>query len=61
MPSFEKFNYALRTAKNIERKMLCETFARLPEPTAFGLAVVPFALYLRRPARREMVSKLFSA
>lgn len=28
-PSFEKINYALRPAKNIERKMLCEAFSRL--------------------------------
>ena len=28
--SFEKFNYALRPAKNIERKMFCEAFGRLP-------------------------------
>ncbi|HWV98726.1 MAG TPA: O-methyltransferase [Candidatus Acidoferrum sp.] len=28
-PSFEKFNYGLRPAKNIERKMMCETLARL--------------------------------
>ena len=28
-PSFERINYALRPAKNIERKMFCETFARL--------------------------------
>jgi len=27
--SFEQFNYALRPAKNIERKMMCEAFARL--------------------------------
>jgi len=27
--SFEKFNYALRPAKNIERKMFCEAFGRL--------------------------------
>ena len=28
-PSYEKFHYGLRTAKNIERKMLCEAFQRL--------------------------------
>ena len=28
-PSFEKFHYGLRTAKNIERKMMCEIFQRL--------------------------------
>lgn len=28
-PSFERINYALRPAKNIERKMLCEAFSRL--------------------------------
>ena len=27
--SFEKFNYTLRPAKNIERKMMCEVFGRL--------------------------------
>jgi hypothetical protein len=27
--SFEKFSYTLRAAKNIERKMMCEAFARL--------------------------------
>jgi hypothetical protein len=27
--SFEKFNYALRPAKNMQRKMLCEALARL--------------------------------
>jgi hypothetical protein len=27
--SFERFRYALRAAKNIERKMMCEVFARL--------------------------------
>lgn len=28
-PTFEKFDYGLRPAKNIERKMMCETLARL--------------------------------
>ena len=28
-PSYEKFNYALRPAKGIERKMIVETFSRL--------------------------------
>lgn len=28
-PTFEEINYALRPAKNIERKMLCEAFNRL--------------------------------
>jgi hypothetical protein len=28
-PTFEKFNYGLRPAKNIERKMMCEALARL--------------------------------
>jgi hypothetical protein len=34
--SFEKFNYALRPAKNMRRKMLCEALARLSRIT--GLA-----------------------
>lgn len=28
-PNFEKINYNLRPAKNVERKMLCEAFSRL--------------------------------
>lgn len=28
-PNFESINYSLRAAKNVERKMLCEAFARL--------------------------------
>jgi hypothetical protein len=30
-PSYESINYALRPAKNIERKMFCEVFRRLEE------------------------------
>ena len=31
MPSYESVNYALRPAKNIERKMFCDVFRRLVE------------------------------
>ena len=38
--SFEKFNYALRPAKNMQRKMLCESLARLSRVSGL-LAVGP--------------------
>lgn len=64
-PSFEKFNYSLRPAKNIERKMLCEAMSRLsriaPLPAyryiGFGsIGFVDFTLFHQRLGVREMVS-----
>jgi hypothetical protein len=64
-PSFEKFNYSLRPAKNIERKMLCETLSRLsriaPLPSyryiGFGsIGFVDFSLFHQRLGVKEMVS-----
>ena len=64
-PSFEKFNYSLRPAKNIERKMLCETLSRLsrisPLPLyqyiGFGsIGFVDFSLFHQRLGVKEMMS-----
>jgi hypothetical protein len=64
-PSFEKFNYSLRPAKNVERKMLCEAMSRLsriaPLPyyqyVGFGsIGFVDFSLFHQRLGVRDMVS-----
>ncbi len=64
-PSFEKFNYSLRPAKNIERKMLCETLSRFsriaPLPSyqyvGFGsIGFVDFSLFHQRLGVKEMVN-----
>jgi hypothetical protein len=64
-PTFERFNYTLRPAKNVERKMLCDAFARLARIerlsdyryVGFGsLSFADFALFHRRLGFREMVS-----
>lgn len=63
--SLGKFHYALRPAKNIERKMFCEAFARLsriaPLPTyryiGFGSTeFCDFRLFHERLGIREMLS-----
>lgn len=63
--SFEKFSYALRPAKNIERKMLCEAFGRLPRIAAlssyryvgFGaIGFHDFSLFHQRLGISDMVS-----
>jgi len=63
--SFEKFNYALRPAKNIERKMLCEAFGRLSRigPLSsyryigFGaVGFYDFCLFHQRLGINDMVS-----
>lgn len=63
--SMGKFNYALRPAKNIERKMLCETFASLscvsPIPKyryiGFGsFEFVDFRLFHQRLGIYDMIS-----
>ena len=63
--SFEKFNYALRPAKNIERKMLCEAFGRLPRIAplhsyryvGFGaIGFHDFCLFHQRLGISDMVS-----
>lgn len=47
-PTFESFNYGLRFAKNVERKMICETMARLSRIAALksycyiGLGAIGF-------------------
>jgi hypothetical protein len=65
MRSFEKVNYALRPAKNVERKMMCEAFARLSAVAplsefryvGFGaIAFVDFALVHQRLGVRQMLS-----
>lgn len=64
-PSFERFSYALRPAKNMERKMLCEAFARLariaPLPTyryvGFGaIGFHDFTLFHQRLGIKHMIS-----
>jgi hypothetical protein len=64
-PTFERFSYALRPAKNIERKMLCEAFARLariaPLPSyryiGFGaLGFHDFVLFHQRLGIEDMTS-----
>lgn len=63
--SFEKFSYALRPAKNIERKMLCEAFGRLPRIAplssyryvGFGaIGFHDFCLFHQRLGISDMVS-----
>lgn len=63
--SLGKFNYALRPAKNIERKMLCEAFGCLAciaplrryRYIGFGsIEFVDFALFHQRLGMRNMVS-----
>lgn len=63
--SYKKFDYALRPAKNIERKMLCEGFSRLSNiaPASgyryigFGsVAFLDFALVHQRLGITNMVS-----
>jgi hypothetical protein len=63
--SFEKFNYALRPAKNVERKMFCEAFARLsrieplPSFQYIGFGAVgfhDFCLFHERLGIRNMLS-----
>ncbi len=62
--SFEKFNYALRPAKNMERKMFCEALARLSRIAGlatyryigFGaIGFHDFCLFHQRLGIREMV------
>jgi hypothetical protein len=64
-PTFERFDYSLRPAKNIERKMLCEVFARLSRiaPLAsyrylgFGAnTFVDFSLFHQRLGITDMIS-----
>jgi hypothetical protein len=64
-PSFEKFNYSLRPAKNIERKMFCEVFARLSRIAplrqyryiGFGAnTFVDFTLFHQRLGISDMIS-----
>ncbi len=63
--SFEKFNYALRPAKNVERKMFCEAFARLSRIGSmasfryigFGaIGFHDFCLFHERLGIRDMLS-----
>ena len=63
--SFEKFDYTLRPAKNVERKMIGETFARLSgiaplvEYRYVGLGAIAFAdfiLFHQRLGISDMVS-----
>ena len=64
-PSFEKIDYSLRPAKNIERKMLCEAFARLSRIASLrsyryvGLGSIgfyDFSLFHRHLGIRDMIS-----
>lgn len=63
--TYEKFNYALRPAKSVERKMLCDLFCRLVRLENLrmyryvgmgSLSFVDFALYHRRLGFGEMIS-----
>jgi len=65
MRSFEKFDYTLRPAKNVERKMICEAFARLSgiaplaeyQYVGFGaIAFADFVLIHQRLGISDMVS-----
>ena len=65
LPSFERVNYALRPAKNVERKMLVEAFRKLigfapPEEyryVGFGAThFIDFALFHRQLEMGKMVS-----
>lgn len=65
IPSFEKINYALRPAKNVERKMFCEAFARLAPLSplhkyryvGFGsIGFHDFSLFHQRLGIHDMVS-----
>jgi hypothetical protein len=64
-PTFEKFNYALRPAKNIERKMICEglsRIARIASPKTYryigfgGVGFVDFAILHQRLGVKDMIS-----
>ena len=64
-PTFERFNYALRPAKNIERKMICEglgrlsRIARLSEYKYIGfgaIGFVDFTLFHQRMGIDNMLS-----
>jgi hypothetical protein len=64
-PSFTKFRYALRPAKNVERKMLCEALANLAciesirsyRYVGFGsVEFVDFSLFHERLGIRDMLS-----
>lgn len=64
-PTFERFSYGLRPAKNIERKMLCEAFARMSRIAplvsyryiGFGaIGFYDFMLFHRRLGIRDMIS-----
>jgi len=64
-PSFTKFRYALRPAKNIERKMLCEALGNLSciasirsyRYVGFGsVEFVDFSLFHQRLGIRDMLS-----
>jgi hypothetical protein len=64
-PTFEKFNYALRPAKNIERKMLCEglsRISRIASPKTYryigfgGVGFVDFSLLHQRLGIDDMIS-----
>lgn len=63
--TFERFNYALRPAKNIERKMICEALSRLPRIAplssyryvGFGaLGFCDFCLFHQRLGINDMLS-----
>ncbi len=64
-PTFEKFNYALRPAKNIERKMICEglsRIARIASPKTYryigfgGVGFVDFSILHQRLGVDDMIS-----
>lgn len=64
-PTFEKLNYALRPAKNVERKMLCESFAKLARIENLSkyryvgmgaVAFVDFSLFHQRLGINDMIS-----
>jgi len=65
IPSYEKINYALRPAKAVERKMLCDSFLRLSEFShisdyqyiGFGSAYFSdFSLFHKRLGIDKMIS-----
>ncbi len=64
-PTFERFDYALRPAKNVERKMICDALARLSvierlnkyRYIGFGaIGFYDFALFHQRLGIADMIS-----
>ncbi|MCI0565240.1 MAG: hypothetical protein MN733_42790, partial [Nitrososphaera sp.] len=64
-PSFERINYSLRAAKNVQRKMLCDAIARMTSIESLtkyryiglgALAFVDFGLFHQRLGMTDLIS-----